>query len=189
MESLHTKVHALTEVHKRLILVQSLERITATLITPHNLRKEKMTNLLQQVNTEIINDPHGKVARQASHWLAVNVMGLPYVDDPNHFVGYFIPFDMYEKLEGYRGVSECGSGCMMDKEVWQPFIDANHTRMLWVKVCEKCDMPQGELAQCLAINLLFMEPVDCVLAILQDGGCQEYLKITNDTLKGWLENE
>ena len=135
-----------------------------------------MTNPLNQVNEAIINDPHGSVARHASHWLAVEVMGWPYVDDPNHFVGYFIPFDVYEKLEGYRGVSECGSGCMMDKEVWQPLTDPEHAHMLFVK----------------RDSLIALDPPDAIgsiiaLSILED--LHNEGTLTNDTLKGWMEND
>ena len=63
-----------------------------------------MTNELTRVIDAIKKDPHGEVARQASHWLAVEVMGLIEIDD------------------------------------WQPFTDANHTRMLVRSFIENTDL-------------------------------------------------
>ena len=78
-----------------------------------------MANLTRVIDA-IKQDPHGEVARQASHWLAVNVMGwesrLPF--SLNTF-GTYLTGEPY----GIVAWTE-----------WRPLTDANHTRMLVRKV-------------------------------------------------------
>ena len=86
-----------------------------------------MTNELTRVIDAIKADPHGEVARQASHWLAVEVMHGELLH------------------RGWRGSSSDLSwdnsiyAYEIDGEVifvnkWRPLTDANHTRMLVRKV-------------------------------------------------------
>jgi hypothetical protein len=81
-----------------------------------------MTNELTRVLDAIKKDPHGEVARQASHWLAVKVMG-------------------WEKT-ALTEVHFCYEPCtpLMCTDDWQPFTDANHTRMLVRSFIENTDL-------------------------------------------------
>lgn len=65
--------------------------------------------------TEIQNKPHGPAARKAAHWLAVEVMEYQLRE------GYWWG-ELEGKGNGYDGLYK--------ESEWDPFTDANHTRML-----------------------------------------------------------
>ena len=147
-----------------------------------------MTNPLNQVNTEITNDPRGTVARRASHWLAVSVMG-------------------WEAL--HRQIAKCwttGEAVYdtayyyeADKQVmpvihWKPFTDANHTRRLVQKVAIVCGEYLRHPNASERLAPYGNDPTHDARAVLKllhtlskFENCT--LKLTNDTLKGWLEND
>jgi hypothetical protein len=133
-----------------------------------------MTNYLDQVNQAIINDPHGSVAREASHWLAVEVMGWELVA---------VGFDWYfatlkEGAEdnnlpvNYRLVMSVGD--------WQPFTDANHTRMLVIHYSRT-------FGNVVGLKPYSDDTTHDARQVLNK--CHAEGKLTDDTLKGWLEND
>jgi hypothetical protein len=163
----------------------TLQRYDQRVMRDRTMQGEKMTNYLAQVNQAIKADPHGTVARHASRWLAIEVMGWHYINDPAHFVGYFIPFEVFEKLEAYRGVSECGAACMMDEGVWKPFTDANHALTVLNNMEDLANYLQSDdiysfrwfLKGCLA---WMQHALDT---------CCDYGTLTDNTLKGWLNHD
>jgi hypothetical protein len=86
-----------------------------------------MTNELTRVIDAIKKDPHGEVARQASHWLAVNVMGWIHKID-------IMGEKVYQYTIKFKSESIDDMPAWMPIKSWQPFTDANHTRMLVIKV-------------------------------------------------------
>jgi hypothetical protein len=113
---------------------------------------------VNQVNEAITKDPHGTVARHASHWLAVEVMG------------WTLQAGIYYDADGKH---------LMLKLKWQPFTDANHLGM----ICEKV-----ELLISYQGNMTWKDFVlECALDALAWQHKEDTL--TNDTLKGWLEND
>jgi hypothetical protein len=148
-----------------------------------------MTNPLNQVNEAIINDPHGSMARHASHWLAVEVMG-------------------WEAL--HRQIAKCWTTgeavydttyyYAADKKVmpmshWQPLTDANHTRMLvraMAYLLHPDDQEEAEMTLCIAETVYGTNPYGKdtthdglkVLFILA-----HHKIIKDDTLKGWLSHD
>jgi hypothetical protein len=147
-----------------------------------------MTNPLNQVTQAIIKDPHGKVARHASHWLAVNVMGRKLIIDPlgDAVYEYFIETRDYLKSQGKEGTKEVYT--LENKVVaympvlhWQPFTDANHTYDLVVHYC-------SNFGHVVGLSPYGKDRTHDARLILSDA--HEYKEIlTNDTLKGWLEND
>ena len=119
-----------------------------------------MPNPLTRVNDAIKQDPHGEVARQASHWLAVDVMGWE-----EKYLGCLLGF-CYVDLDN------------KDIEIniadWQPLTDANSAWEL-VKHCKQTPMIIRQHVYEVGINKLF----ECYT-----GG-----DLTDDTMKGWLGNE
>jgi hypothetical protein len=86
-----------------------------------------MTNELTRVLDAIKQDPHGEVARQASHWLAVNVMGWIHKIDI-----------MGEKV--YQYTIKFKSESIDDMPAWMPRLIGNPsptriTRGCW---CVRC---------------------------------------------------
>jgi hypothetical protein len=132
-----------------------------------------MTNELTRVLDAIKKDPHGEVARQASHWLAVNVMGwesrLPF--SLNTF-GTYLTGEPY----GIVAWTE-----------WQPFTDANHTRMLVIKVGVRLYDDGLFLAGYPAIHRLDPysdDPTHDACQVLRK--CHAESTLTDEILKGFL---
>jgi len=124
-----------------------------------------MTNLLQQVNEAIIKDPHGCVARHASHWLAVEVMG-----------------------------EEFAARIVFEND-WQPFTNANHTYGLVRKVGIVeyrgqdilGDAYPEEYAPIFPVSQYDGDTTHDARQVLNKCHAEETL--TDEILKGWLEND
>ena len=97
-----------------------------------------MSNYLTRVNDAIKQDPHGSVARNASHWLAVHVMGWSW----DNLAYYWRPF---------KDLNDRGK---MWKEDWQPLTDANSAWEL-VKHCKQTPMIIRQHVYEVGINKLF----------------------------------
>jgi hypothetical protein len=106
-------------------------------------RKEmsNMENQLTRVIDAIKQDPHGKVARNVCHWLAVEVMGRKCIIDPLGQSVYEYYIDTQEYVKRHENVGDKKIYSIENKikawmpiSYWQPFTDANHTRMLVIKV-------------------------------------------------------
>jgi hypothetical protein len=160
-----------------------------------------MTNPLNQVNEAIIKDPHdGSVARHASHWLAVEVMGWKLIIDPlgDMVYEYFIETRGYLKYQGKEGAKEVYTVenkvvAYMPVQYWQPFTDANHTWMLVRKVGIVCGEYLRHPNASERLAPYGNDPTHDARAVLKllhtlSKFENRTLKLTNDTLKGWLEN-
>lgn len=82
---------------------------------------------ISQVIRSIQLRPEGETASNVCQWMAENIMH--WTLDPE--AGwYLIPFDVFVQLEYDQGVFNCGAGCVMLMDDWNPFTNSNHTRLL-----------------------------------------------------------
>jgi hypothetical protein len=133
-----------------------------------------MTNPLNQVNEAIIKDPHGKAARHASHWLAVEVMGWEPFTRIVLPSGEKIGVD-HNDVHIFKANVSRRIEHLLPLVPWQPLTDPEHAHMLFVK----------------RDSLIALDPPDAIdpiiaLSILED--LHNEGALTNDTLKGWIDH-
>lgn len=118
-----------------------------------------MTNKLEQTINDIKKNPHGAVARNAAHWLGTKVMSWVISEEGEYLDKGIHVSDISNRYLYCYSVD----GDDEYTNIFNPFTDANHTRMLVreyaITTAEKLESPtEGPVAAIFFLVVSTMYP-------------------------------